>query len=727
MVWCAGPSITSYRVPLSYCTPLSLPLETGLLTGLLRSVSFSPLSNIPTLSSSWECIRTPPTNQTALLMELMDESLTTFLSRYSLNSPVPLHTQVNICHDVSLALHYLHINNIIHRDLSSNNVLLLGGRRAKITDFGMSKLTPNSSPLSSMTQVPGCPVYMPPEAWVTPPMYTNKLDIFSMGVIMVQLVTCKMPNPGPMEELIPDERSPTGYLKLPVSEVGRRSEDISLIPSGHPLHETAIGCLSDRPEPRPTAKELCQLFDTLKVSQQYIESSEMVAMVTYQPQCICDRYCEIHGERTKQSASTNDTQQSDALRRVVDERESEIKQLGMSLDAATERIKVLESDNLEQSSIIKRLREQLQNLKPSTKTKKEQPSEPDHVEIKGLCREILSVMKRTTPMYHMTYNIDEGSVIVSIPDADNEEQYKLVVQNIFQVYQHMFNSGQVRIDFLPIPAAFPSTLLPKLMANAAAYHHSSVFQIMETASMVKIVSSTPEDHEKSVRFVSERLNLRISLGDGRTFVIKKGNLVNEECSIIVSAANPNLSHRWGVSAAINVASQFEVQKHCNEYLQTHPMVNTGEIAHTKAGGNLKCKWIIHAVGPSGLLRDDKHTNKEHKQEIIDCMKELVHKILHRAEELQATSIAIPAISTGSIMLPPSIAATGIIKNIMDYKFSSSSSLTDVRLVILRQDILEVFIEELLYPSEPMLGTSRSPLVTKKTSSTTTAINSCKSQ
>ena len=50
------------------------------------------------------------------------------------------YVQVDICHDIALAIAYLHSNDIIHRDLSSNNVLMIAGRRAKVTDFGMSKL-----------------------------------------------------------------------------------------------------------------------------------------------------------------------------------------------------------------------------------------------------------------------------------------------------------------------------------------------------------------------------------------------------------------------------------------------------------------------------------------------------------------------------------------------------------------------------------------------------------
>ena len=66
--------------------------------------------------------RNPDTGLPALLMELMDDSLTHFLE--SSPQPIPYHIQVNICHDITLALSFLHSNGIVHRDLSSNNVPL---------------------------------------------------------------------------------------------------------------------------------------------------------------------------------------------------------------------------------------------------------------------------------------------------------------------------------------------------------------------------------------------------------------------------------------------------------------------------------------------------------------------------------------------------------------------------------------------------------------------------
>ena len=87
----------------------------------------------------------PESRLPVLLMELLDESLTKMLE--SSKNMLAYYTQVNICHDIASAVAYLHSNEIIHRDLSSNNVLIMAKSRAKVTDFGMSKLA-DSAPVS---------------------------------------------------------------------------------------------------------------------------------------------------------------------------------------------------------------------------------------------------------------------------------------------------------------------------------------------------------------------------------------------------------------------------------------------------------------------------------------------------------------------------------------------------------------------------------------------------
>lgn len=191
-----------------------------------------------------------------LLMELMDESLTVLLKRSKLSdSPLSCQRQVSICCDVALALTYLHSNDIIHRDLSSNNVLLLAGTRAKVADFGVSTIFDKN--LNHLTACPGSKVYMPPEAQIEPPDYTDKLDCFSFGVLMIQIATLNFPDPGPLRKTVHNSDYPKGVIQVFVPESDRRESDIGAVENDHPLLPMALNCLEDCAV-RPSAQELCE-------------------------------------------------------------------------------------------------------------------------------------------------------------------------------------------------------------------------------------------------------------------------------------------------------------------------------------------------------------------------------------------------------------------------------------------------------------------------------------
>ena len=202
-----------------------------------------------------------------LLMELLDESLTKMLEHSQ--QSLAYYIQVDICHDIALAIAYLHSNNIIHRDLSSNNVLIIAGRRAKVTDFGMSKLASAAPTMTPLTMCPGTPDYMAPEALEEPPRYTKKLDCFSEGVVMIQVCTRQWPKPGPRTQLVPDSRSPSGSTKMPVLETVRRKNHIDLIDPNHALLPIAMRCLKYQERERPSSEELCQRLSGLKDSNHY--------------------------------------------------------------------------------------------------------------------------------------------------------------------------------------------------------------------------------------------------------------------------------------------------------------------------------------------------------------------------------------------------------------------------------------------------------------------------
>ena len=127
-----------------------------------------------------------------ILTELMPTSLRKELETGGLAYPAIL----SISLDVACALNYLHLfkpHPILHRDVSSANVLLqsIGNCwRAKVSDYGSANL----EPLIGRTTNPGNPVYSAPEAG-NPREHSPSMDVFSYGVLLLEMITRRIPLP----------------------------------------------------------------------------------------------------------------------------------------------------------------------------------------------------------------------------------------------------------------------------------------------------------------------------------------------------------------------------------------------------------------------------------------------------------------------------------------------------------------------------------------------------
>ena len=202
-----------------------------------------------------------------LLMELMDCNLTSYLTDKSV-STISYYEQLKICHDIVLALAYLHSFQILHRDLSGKNILLtLYGcennytvRTAKVGDFGVAKAyEAYDSTANQLTTCPGTLPYMPPEALTSDPSYTEKIDCFSFGVLIVQILTTLFPKP--TEESVPVGGSDRFLIRVP--EIKRRQDHIDKINPNNPLLPIAKICLNNTPDDRPSSQSMYESIKSL--------------------------------------------------------------------------------------------------------------------------------------------------------------------------------------------------------------------------------------------------------------------------------------------------------------------------------------------------------------------------------------------------------------------------------------------------------------------------------
>ena len=200
-----------------------------------------------------------------LVMELLDKNLTTYTKEF-VKQILPKKTSYFILHGVAQGLCYLHDQSppIIHRDLSSNNILLASDLTPKIADLGMARIL-NVTPLkaSRMTQTPGTPAYMPPEVMVCNPKYDASIDTFSYGILMIHIYSGKWPEPQSGQLHIEN-----GHL-IPVSEADRRQIFLQLI-GDHPLMQLILKCIDNDPSKRP---HTCAIVEKLaEMVQQFADS-----------------------------------------------------------------------------------------------------------------------------------------------------------------------------------------------------------------------------------------------------------------------------------------------------------------------------------------------------------------------------------------------------------------------------------------------------------------------
>lgn len=179
-------------------------------------------------------------NELWVVMEFMEGgALTDVIDNNASISEAQIST---ICNETCKGLAHLHSQNIIHRDIKSDNVLLDARGNVKITDFGFcAKLTDQKSKRATMV---GTPYWMAPEV-VKQKEYGSKVDMWSLGIMAIEMIESEPPylNEEPLKALFLIATNGTPTLKNP----DKLSRELKVFLSQ---------CLTVAVENRATAREI---------------------------------------------------------------------------------------------------------------------------------------------------------------------------------------------------------------------------------------------------------------------------------------------------------------------------------------------------------------------------------------------------------------------------------------------------------------------------------------
>jgi Tol biopolymer transport system component/tRNA A-37 threonylcarbamoyl transferase component Bud32 len=158
---------------------------------------------------------------------------------------------VSILREVADGLAYAHERRVVHRDIKPDNVLL-SGRHALVTDFGVAKAVSEATGRHSLTTAGvalGTPSYMAPEQAAADPHTDHRVDIYALGVMAYEMLTGRPPFVAPTAQ------------EVLAAQVTKTPESVgALRPSCPPiLAQMIMRCLEKKPADRPQSAEELRL------------------------------------------------------------------------------------------------------------------------------------------------------------------------------------------------------------------------------------------------------------------------------------------------------------------------------------------------------------------------------------------------------------------------------------------------------------------------------------
>ena len=206
----------------------------------------------PNIELFVKVVQLNPESPPTLLSEFLTKNLDNFI--LNMEGECIDSKQFQLCYDMAKGLQYLHRRGVIHTNLHGRNVLITSDGTAKIADYVSPQVISHSL---TRTTPPANVAYLPPEVIEDKALYSAQSDIYSLGVLFLQVLIQKIP---------------ASSDKTMFSIIEKRKEEICKI-KHNTLLPILLWCLSIVKSARPFIDQICEAVVAAKEAPQNLISS----------------------------------------------------------------------------------------------------------------------------------------------------------------------------------------------------------------------------------------------------------------------------------------------------------------------------------------------------------------------------------------------------------------------------------------------------------------------
>ena len=159
-----------------------------------REAEFAMKLHHENIVSVYDVGEDPETGLCYIIMEYVSGG--SLADRMEKAGPMPVKEALSLAMRVAVALEAAHSRGLVHRDVKPDNILFTATGTPKLADLGVAKFDDRKTNVTTTGMVVGTPAYMAPEQMMDSRNVDARADIYSLGLVLYEMLTGKRPNEG---------------------------------------------------------------------------------------------------------------------------------------------------------------------------------------------------------------------------------------------------------------------------------------------------------------------------------------------------------------------------------------------------------------------------------------------------------------------------------------------------------------------------------------------------